>query len=80
MASSLFMPSSQTSRSRTSASSSRPSTSSMSLVTSNTHRLLGFRQGHVLILTNGFYKTGGETPPKHIKKSGLLRRRHETES
>lgn len=49
-------------------------------ISSSTHRLLGFRQGHVLILTNGFYKTGGETPPKHIKKSGLLWRRYETES
>jgi len=38
-------------------------------VASTSHRLLGFRSGEVLILTNGFYKTGGETPPKQIKKS-----------
>jgi hypothetical protein len=49
-------------------------------ISSNTHRLLGFRHGHVLILTNGFYKTGGETPPKHIEKSLLLRKRYETGS
>lgn len=46
-------------------------------ISSNTHRLLGFRLGNVLILTNGFYKTGGETPQKQIKKSEALRKQFE---
>lgn len=41
-------------------------------VASTSHRLIGFRSGEVLILTNGFYKTGGETPTKQIKKSEKL--------
>ena len=41
-------------------------------VSATSHRVLGFRSGEVLILTNGFYKTGGETPTKQIKKSEKL--------
>lgn len=41
-------------------------------VSATSHRVLGFRSGEVLILTNGFYKTGGETPRKQIKKSEQL--------
>src|SRR3990172_4051746 len=36
-------------------------------VSAPTHRLLGFRWGNTLVLTNGFYKTGGETPKRQIK-------------
>lgn len=48
-------------------------------VASNSHRLLGFRAGETLILTNGFYKTGGETPPKQIEKCVKIRKRYESE-
>lgn len=48
-------------------------------VAATSHRVLGFRRGNILILTNGFYKTGGETPSKHIKKSEALRKRFESE-
>jgi len=41
-------------------------------VSATSHRVLGFRSGEVLTLTNGFYKTGGETPRKQIKKSEQL--------
>lgn len=48
-------------------------------VSANTHRLIGFRHGELLILTNGFYKAGGETPPKQIAKCESLRRRFQAE-
>lgn len=34
---------------------------------STSHRLLGFRHGGLLILTNGFYKAGGSTPLSEIE-------------
>jgi hypothetical protein len=48
-------------------------------VSATSHRLLGFRSGDTLVLTNGFYKTGGETPPKQIKKAENLRKQFESE-
>jgi hypothetical protein len=43
-------------------------------VSSSTHRLLGFRYGDFLILTNGFKKAGGETPIPQIRKSEELQK------
>lgn len=48
-------------------------------VSATSHRVLGFRSGDILILTNGFYKTGGETPPKQIKACESIRKQLESE-
>ncbi len=47
-------------------------------VAAPSHRLLGFRSGNTLVLTNGFYKTGGETPKSRIKLAKELQSQFNT--
>lgn len=41
-------------------------------LSSTTHRILGFRHGQVLVLTNGFYKAGGKTPNAEVELAAKL--------
>ena len=40
------------------------------------YRILGFRSGDVLILTNGFKKTGKQTPPEEVERCQELKRQY----
>jgi hypothetical protein len=44
------------------------------------HRILGFRAGNTLVLTNGFYKTGGETPNAQIRVAEKLQARFKADN
>jgi hypothetical protein len=44
-------------------------------VSAPSHRILGFRSGNTLVLTNGFYKAGGKTPNTQIKLAVNLQAR-----
>ncbi|RKG67883.1 hypothetical protein D7V80_14470 [Corallococcus sp. CA054B] len=42
--------------------------SSIWQVATHDYRILGFRSGNTLVLTNGFKKTGKKTPPECVEK------------
>lgn len=43
------------------------------------HRILGFRWGDILILTNGFKKTRTKTPPEEVSRCEALKARYFSE-
>ncbi len=43
-------------------------------IKTSTHRILGFRHGNILVMTNGFAKKTDETPPKQIKRCQKARK------
>lgn len=49
-------------------------------VAAPSHRILGFRNGNTLVLTNGFKKKGGETPKREIKLAEDLMARFKSRS